>query len=232
MSTETPKPSVFAVLNKVNVNKLVEKKKDLTYLPWADAWSEVMKVYPDATYEVWMDETHRPYIYDPITGYMVHTSVTIEGVTRKMWLPVMDSNNNAMLDHAYTYKAVRYVNNQRKEVDVTVDAASMFDINKAIMRCLVKNIAMFGLGLYIYRDEDEPDGPEAVLTPPAPQNETEKPQTRALIDLKVGSENWKKAAKFIKDNRTIGFEKIVAQLKRKYTISAEVAKEIEKLIEA
>ena len=35
-------------------------------------------------------------------------------------------------------------------------AASMFDINTAIMRCLTKNLAMFGLGLYIYAGEDIP----------------------------------------------------------------------------
>jgi hypothetical protein len=33
----------------------------------------------------------------------------------------------------------------------------MFDINTAIMRCLVKNLAMFGLGLYIYAGEDLPE---------------------------------------------------------------------------
>ena len=36
----------------------------------------------------------------------------------------------------------------------------MFDINKTIMRCLVKNIAMFGLGIYIYAGEDYPEGYE------------------------------------------------------------------------
>ena len=39
----------------------------------------------------------------------------------------------------------------------TVEAASMFDVNKTIMRCLVKNLAMFGLGLYIYAGEDLPE---------------------------------------------------------------------------
>ena len=33
----------------------------------------------------------------------------------------------------------------------------MMDINKTIMRCLVKNLAMFGLGLYIYAGEDLPE---------------------------------------------------------------------------
>ena len=33
----------------------------------------------------------------------------------------------------------------------------MFDVNKTIMRCLVKNLAMFGLGLYVYAGEDIPN---------------------------------------------------------------------------
>ena len=37
--------------------------------------------------------------------------------------------------------------------------------NKAIMRCLVKNLAMFGLGLYIYAGEDLPESEQ----PPAPE---------------------------------------------------------------
>ena len=65
-----------------------------------------------------------------------------------MWLPVMDSKNKAMKDTPYEYKT-RFGNK-------SVEQASMFDVNTAIMRCLVKNIAMFGLGLYIYAGEDLP----------------------------------------------------------------------------
>ena len=44
-----------------------------------------------------------------------------------------------------------------KSGEKSVEAISMFDINKAVMRCLVKNLAMFGLGLYIYAGEDLPE---------------------------------------------------------------------------
>ena len=44
----------------------------------------------------------------------------------------------------------------------------MFDINKTIMRCLTKNLAMFGLGLYIYAGEDLPEDTE-YATETAPQ---------------------------------------------------------------
>lgn len=136
--------SKFEEITKINVNEKTEKKGNLTYLSWAWAWAEFKKVYPDAQYEVVKFADGKPYYHDDKTGYMVYTKVTAEGLTYEMWLPVMDSRNRALLD------------------------ATMFDINKTIMRCLTKNLAMFGLGLYIYAGEDLPEG-EDKPKPPAVQ---------------------------------------------------------------
>ena len=57
----------------------------------------------------------------------------------------------------------------------TVEAASMFDVNKAIMRCLVKNLAMFGLGLYVYAGEDLPE--DAAPQPDAEPQKQPKPRS-------------------------------------------------------
>lgn len=144
---------VFETLNALNVNGHVERKNtgkaSLAYLSWAWAWAEVKKKYPDASYEVVKFENGLPYSYDPKTGYMCYTKVTIDGLTHEMWLPVMDSHNEAMLDHSRTVKT--------KNSEYTVEACTMFDVNKTIMRCLTKNLAMFGLGLYIYAGEDLPE---------------------------------------------------------------------------
>ncbi len=126
----------------------IEKKQNLSYLSWSFAWAEVLKNCPTATYQIHKFD-NLPYVFDPKTGYMCFTSVTIDGVTHEMWLPVMDGANKAMKDVSYTYKT--------KYAEKTVEAVSMFDINKTIMRCLVKNLAMFGLGLYIYAGEDLPE---------------------------------------------------------------------------
>lgn len=139
----------FQELYSLNVNEYVEKKQGLSYLSWSFAWAEFKKIYPDATYEVKKDELGRCYFGDPEIGYMVYTSVTAGGLTYEMWLPVMDNNNKSMKAQAYTYNT--------RNGDKTVEAVSMFDINKAVMRCLVKNLAMFGLGLYIYAGEDLPE---------------------------------------------------------------------------
>ena len=148
--------SVFETLNAINVNGHTEEKNGLTYLSWAWAWSETVKRFPDATYEIVKYEG-RPYYFDPLTGYMVYTKVTIGSETREMWLPVMDSANNAMMAESY-----EVVNKWGKKS--TVKPATMFDINKTIMRCLTKNLAMFGLGLYIYAGEDLPEDVTAVIT--------------------------------------------------------------------
>ena len=142
--------SVFETLFEVNVNDHVEKKKDLSYLSWPYAWAEVKKRYPKANYKIHQfGDKQLPYVYDEGIGFMVFTSVTIEDVTHTMWLPVMDSSNKAMKAEGYTYDT-------KYKKDISVEPATMFDVNKAMMRCLVKNLAMFGLGLYIYSGEDLP----------------------------------------------------------------------------
>ena len=145
----------FEELYNLDVNEKIEKKNGLSYLSWAWAIAEVLKRQPDMTYEILRFENNLPYTYDEKTGYMVFTKVTINGITREMWLPVMDNANKAMLDHEYTYQVKDYKNGGY--VDKTVAPATMFDINKTIMRCLTKNLAMFGLGLYIYAGEDLPE---------------------------------------------------------------------------
>lgn len=145
--------AVFEDLNGLNINGHTEKKKvegkELTYLSWPWAWAEIKKRYPDAHYTIWKNEQGLPYTEDPMTGYMVYTSVTIDGVTHEMWLPVMNGANRAMKRAQYEYTT--------KFGKKSVEAATMMDINKTIMRCLVKNLAMFGLGLYIYAGEDLPE---------------------------------------------------------------------------
>lgn len=145
-------------LLETNVNEHTEKQNGFTYLSWAWAWTEILKHSPDAFYEVLTFE-NKPYVFDENLGYMVFTSVTINGQTKYMQLPVMNGANKAQKHIAYTYKVKGY--NGGAEVEKTVEPATMFDINTAIMRCLTKNLAMFGLGLYIYAGEDVPVGEES-----------------------------------------------------------------------
>ena len=166
----------FNTLYALNVNDRTEKKNGLTYLTWAVAWAEFKKQYPSATYRIVKDaNTYLPYCVDERLGIIVYTEVTVDGLTYEMWLPVMDGANKAMRLESYTYQVWdKYKNNY---VEKKVDAATMFDINKTIMRCLVKNLAMFGLGLYIYAGEDLPEETsettaEAMNPEPAKQKRT------------------------------------------------------------
>lgn len=135
--------------------------------------ASVKEKFPDVEYEILRNpETNLPYWYDPLTGYMVFTKVTIGGQTHEMWLPVMDGTNHAMKAEPYEV--------QTKYKKFTVQAATMTDINKTIMRCLVKNLSIFGLGLYIYRGEDLPtDTEQAQPAQPAKPVEKAAPQAPA-----------------------------------------------------
>ena len=139
----------FQELYSLDVGKYVEKKQGLSYLTWSYAWAEFKKIYPDASYTILKDENGRCFFGDEEIGYMVYTSVTAGGLTYEMWLPVMDNANKSL-----KLKPYKYMTRHREKV---VEAISMFDVNKAVMRCLVKNLAMFGLGLYIYAGEDLPE---------------------------------------------------------------------------
>lgn len=148
---------LFKKAIQLNVNDHTDLKNNLTYLSWAWAWQEFLKICPEATYEIKKFENSitgeiTPYLEDEKFGIMVFTSITARGVTREMWLPVMDGANKAMKREPYTY----IVGKGDKQYEKSVEAVSMFDINKTIMRCLTKNIAMFGVGLYIYAGEDLP----------------------------------------------------------------------------
>lgn len=200
---EEKKLSVFETLSSVDVNKYTDKKQSLTYLPWAFAWSEVKKRYPKASYEVLETD------YDEVLGFMCHTEVTIEGDTLPMWLPVMDGANKAMKKTPYTYKT-KYGNK-------SVEAATTFDINKTIMRCLVKNIAMFGLGIYIYAKEDNP-----IPNDLDPKTEDKKEKT----PLKKGTKLYTTVLEYALNNKSLGVENLIEMIKDKYSFSESLEKEI------
>jgi len=221
--------SVFETLSAINVNDKVEKKSGLTYLSWAWAWGEVKKVYPDAVYSVIQDpSTLKPYFFDEALGYMVMTNVTIQGQTLEMWLPVMDGANKSMKHEPYTY-STRYG-------DKSVEQASMFDINKTLMRCLVKNLAMFGLGHYIFAGEDLPESESDTISTPskapakpviakAPKANAEGGEP-AKPQLKKDTEEWTKVVKWIGDNKDKTIEDIEKILKSRFVIAPAALKEL------
>ena len=138
---------VWADLSAINVNDHIQKKGNLSYLSWAWAWSTLMSKYPESYYVFQDNRTENGTV-------MVECVLTIhegeEVATRTMWLPVMDHRNKAIVDP---------------------DTRAISD---ARMRCLVKCLAMFGLGFYIYAGEDIPQAEAEEQSKPIDQAQAQR----------------------------------------------------------
>lgn len=128
----------FTELAKIDVSEHIEKKGRFNYLSWPFAIEQLRKNHPEATWEVKRFDG-MPYMKTEL-GYFVEVAVTVNGITLSQIHPVLNNYNKP------------------------IDNPSPFDINTSIQRCLVKAIALHGLGLYIYAGEDLPGADKEPIT--------------------------------------------------------------------
>ncbi len=120
----------FARFSAINVSEHIEKKGGFSYLSWPYAVSQLRLADPTARWEV-RRFNDLPYLATEV-GVFVEVAVTVQGVVLSQIHPVLDGRNRPIM------------------------APTAFDINTSIQRCLVKAIALHGLGLYIYAGEGLP----------------------------------------------------------------------------
>jgi Protein of unknown function (DUF1071) len=165
----------FARLNQINVSEHIERKGDFAYLSWPYAVAQLRLADPAACWEVRRFDG-LPYLKTE-TGYFVEVAVTVQGITLSQIHPVLDGKNRPLAE------------------------PTAFDVNTSIQRCLVKAIALHGLGLYVYSGEDLPNGevqPKAQpkVTPIQNQRPISPAQVRYLKRLIVEA---KSSEQHIKD---------------------------------
>ena len=194
--------SVFSTLSAINVKEKIERKGNLDYLSWANAWAMLKAIYPDAQRKVYEhDHTGFNYFTDGKTAY-VKVGIIVGGLEHIDYLPVMDYRNNA----------------------IPLEKISAMDVNKTIQRSTAKAIAMHGLGLSLWTGEDMPEMTTTQETAPAP--------ALVELAVDTQSPTWNKVAQYVTANKQLGVNKITQQLGRKYKLSAAVKKEITNLISA
>ncbi|PEI42618.1 hypothetical protein CN620_09190 [Bacillus pseudomycoides] len=121
----------FSKLAQIDCSEHVEKKGRFSYLSWAWAVKKLREVDPTATWEVKRFDGV-PYLKTDC-GYFVEVEVTVQGLPLSQIHPILNNQNKPIAE------------------------PNSFDINTSIQRCLVKAIALHGLGLYIYAGEDLPE---------------------------------------------------------------------------
>tara|TARA_R110002020_G_scaffold66187_1_gene174164 strand:- start:1323 stop:2003 length:681 start_codon:yes stop_codon:yes gene_type:complete len=145
--------NVWDKLNKIDLSSQTKKKMNLTYLSWTWAWGVLMENYPEATYNFYQAEDGTPFCRYPNGTAEVRCRIQIGELQREMSLAVMDNKNNSIAEPSST------------------------DVNNAKMRCLVKCLAMYGLGHYIYAGEDLPQDAKAEIKPKAESKPKAEPKT-------------------------------------------------------
>lgn len=224
--------SVYETLSAINVDDKIRESQGAKYLPWIAAWQVVKSIYPTATYQVVESVDGKTYHAELGLGIMVRTEVTIEGETLPMHLPVLDTKfKTLMLDESYTYTVGK---GKSWEQQKTVERATMFDINTSIMRCLTKNLAMFGLGAYIYAREDyvsEQAEAEKTVTNEGVTKKAQNPKAKeSLSYIKEGSADWKKVATYRTGaGANLEAEMFVRQVEQKFKVSKNLREKLLKL---
>lgn len=136
---KTGNKSVFDTLNAIDLSDKIKEKNGFSYLPWAVAWSEVKKRYPEANYYIdkqIMDEYgNTRYWHDDGKSGWVDVTVEINGIVHSVNLSIMDNRNQAL----------------------PAEKITSVDANKSLMRCLVKACALHGLSVHIFFGEDLPE---------------------------------------------------------------------------
>jgi len=130
------KKDLFATLSAIDCTGRVEKKGRFNYLSWAWAWSILKKHCPEARYQKHtfvVDGLEVPYMINREGNAWVKVTVFTNDDTQTEVFPILDHLNKA------------------------VKNPTSWDVNVSLQRCMVKAIAMLGLGLYIYAGEDLPE---------------------------------------------------------------------------
>ena len=126
----------FTQLASIDVSQHLEKKGQFSYLSWPYAVQQLRNFDESATWEV-RRFGGLPYLCTEF-GTFVEVAVTVKGVVLSQIHPVLDSKNKPLI------------------------VPSVFDINTSIQRCLVKAIALHGLGLNVYAGEDLPHSEDSL----------------------------------------------------------------------
>ena len=137
--------SYFTKLTRVNLETKEIKKGNtkLNYASWSEVWQILKEQHPNANYEVYLTKDESP-VFRAGTGGMIKIMVSIpefennelkRRIEHNVMMPILDN----------MHKGIKY------------EEITSFDVNKAIQRGLVKAIAMHGLGLFVFKGEENPE---------------------------------------------------------------------------
>lgn len=121
---------MFNALYSADLSEETEKKANLTYISWSQAWKVFKIFYPSATYKIFTNPNTGLPVFESEMGLMVHTSVQADGIEYEDWLPVMDYNNRAMKSVPYTIQV--YDKQSKQYIEKRIEAATTICVSSCV----------------------------------------------------------------------------------------------------
>lgn len=147
-TTEPPTRSeIWQTFRGVNLTKYHETKSNLTYVPWARAWSVAMNAFGDHLSVKWHGSTDKDGVvldhirYPDNTASVCCSAIVAGEKYAECTLAVMDYRNAA------------------------VENPTAVDLQNSRQRCQTKLLAMLGLGLYLWENNGSWESKAKVKTP-------------------------------------------------------------------
>ena len=167
------KQSIFETLSKVDVSNHIDvirmkKGPALKYVSWSWALSMLLSIYPDTPtpkytkYQEMKLQTKREAYKVTKYGkeYTQYRTVVLSSELTDRQVPYLTTETGTMVEATVTieghpYTESLYVMDNANDVVIN---PTVGQINKTQKRCVVKALAMAGLGLNLYAGEDLPMG--------------------------------------------------------------------------
>lgn len=144
---------IFNFLTSIDVEPYCEKVGKFKYLQWATAW-QIIATYFNVSFKICSFDGKDFCATEE--GCLVKTEVTINGTTLPMIMSLIDAANKPQkaYDYSYTITATDPNTKAKTTVTKTCYAFNAFNIANAHVRCLTKNLSLFGLGLNLYQTKE------------------------------------------------------------------------------
>ena len=153
MSEEIKKEIVvnkFEEAANIDVSKLMKKKGQAEYIPWASAWSVFKKVNAKGNFQFLKNDNFGHVFEERLPSAIGKDGKVVEGILLGYLVKVVVTNGE-LGDDEITHELPLPLMDFKMKANMNF---TVMEVNKALFRCLTKVVTMFGAGISAYAGDE------------------------------------------------------------------------------